>query len=505
MKLSSGSFHGGLKGLPEHKTESTGTPIAPKFIPSQLVLPMRQSIGVPAEPCVAVGQRVLAGEKIANRPDSLGVPVHAPTSGTIAAIELRLIPHPSALMETCIVIEPDGEDDWTARVSRDPAALSPSEIHQIVAEAGLAGQGGAGFPTYAKMQPDERLETLLVNGAECEPYITCDDMLMRERADELVGGIRIALRALGLKQCVIGTEDNKQQAVEALRAAIGSDENISVAVVPTVYPSGGEKQLIKLLFDREVPHNGLPRDIGIVCQNVGTIVSLYRAVALGEPLVSRIVTITGDGVAQPQNREVLLGTPIDELIEACGGVSNHLSEVVLGGPMMGFALSDTQCPITKIANCVLITAKPVPATQSMVMPCIRCGACADVCPANLLPQQLYWHARASNLPKLDEYHLTDCIECGACAYVCPSKIPLVQYYRAGKGAIKIKAEETAKADIARERTEFRQARLEREKAEREAKRQRKRKALKDKKAEAPAAPADGDETSGAGDVAAAGE
>lgn len=483
MKLSSGSFHGGLKGLPEHKAESTGRPIAPVFIPRELVLPMRQSIGVPAEPCVEVGQRVLKGEIIADAAAFVSVPVHAPTSGEIVAIEDRGIAHPSALSDLCIVIQPDGEDRWIERTQRDASSLSPTEIQQIIAAAGLAGQGGAGFPTFIKIQPNETLETLLVNAAECEPYITCDDMLMRERADQVIAGIRIVLQALSIDQCVIGLEDNKPEAVTALQQAIGTDPSIVVATVPVVYPSGGEKQLIKLLFDREVPHDGLPRDIGIVCQNVGTIVSVYRAVTLGEPLISRIVTVTGDGVTQPQNREVLLGTRIDELIDMCGGANNDISEAVLGGPMMGFALNSLQLPITKVANCVLVTATAVPATQKMIMPCIRCSACADACPVSLLPQQLYWHARANNLEKLDEYHLSDCIECGACAYVCPSKIPLVQYYRAGKNALKTKAEDKIKADIARERTEFRDARIEREKQEREEKRKRKRDALKAKKAE----------------------
>jgi electron transport complex protein RnfC len=285
--------------------------------------------------------------------------------------------------------------------------------------------------------------------------------------------------ALQAKECVIAVEDNKPEAYQALIKAT-QNENIDVALVPTLYPQGSEKQLIKVITDKECPSDGLPLQIGVVVHNVGTAAAVYRAISLGEPLISRIVTITGDGVREPKNLEVLLGTPMQDILNQCGGLTNDIDRVIMGGPMMGFAMHNSQTPIIKTTNCILAATHKNVAPPSPVMPCVRCGACANACPVNLLPQQLYWHARAKEFDKTNEYNLFDCIECGCCAHVCPSNIPLVHYYRYAKTEIWAQEREKEKSDIARQRHEFRQERIDKEKAEKAARSAAKKAALKNK-------------------------
>jgi electron transport complex protein RnfC len=325
------------------------------------------------------------------------------------------------------------------------------------------------------MNVDAHPETLILNGAECEPWISCDDMLMRERADEIIQGAQIMSHALQCKQVMIGIEDNKPEACDALQAA-ATGTAIQVVVVPTRYPAGGEKQLIKVLTGKEVPSQGLPVHIGIVCHNVATAAAIYHAITKGEPLIDRIVTITGAGIPTPVNVEALIGTPAAELVRQAGANPDQLESLTMGGPMMGFALPDHAVPIIKTTNCLL--AEQHKMRKPAAMPCIRCGECADVCPASLLPQQLYWYARAHDFDKVQDYHLFDCIECGCCDYVCPSHIPLVQYYRFAKTAIWQQERDKQKADHARERHEFHLERIEREKREREERRKQKHAELK---------------------------
>jgi electron transport complex protein RnfC len=305
-------------------------------------------------------------------------------------------------------------------------------------------------------------------------------MLMRERADEVILGARIMRHALHARQCIIGIEDNKPEAIAAVKEALANldEKNIEVVTVPTRYPTGGEKQLIKVLTGREVPSQGLPIDISIVCHNVATAASVYRAVDKGEPLISRIVTITGHGAAHPQNLEVRIGTPVNEVLRAAGGDNGIPYDLILGGPMMGFALQGEELPTTKTANCLLLATQKDSPERGTVRPCIRCGECAHVCPALLLPQQLYWHSRAKDFDKAQDYNLFDCIECGCCAYVCPSNLPLVQYYRFAKTEIWAQEREKKAADKARERHEFRVFRIERDKAEKAARHKAKAKAVK---------------------------
>lgn len=474
-------FPGGL-ALEDHKAMSTRAPIRVAPVPRELVLPLSQHIGEPALPVVEVGQRVLRGELIAEPGPGVSAALHAPSSGIVTAIENRLVPHPSGLSAKCIVIETDGKDEPApARPLRDWPEADAETLREHVRAAGIVGLGGAAFPSWVKLDSAGRppIERLILNGAECEPYISCDDMLMRERADEVVSGARIMMRALHAGRCQIAIEDNKPEAEAALRAALdqAGDERVELVAVPSVYPEGGEKQLIQVLTGREVPHDGLPLDIGVICHNVATAAAVHRAVVHGEPLISRIVTVTGQGVAEPGNVEARIGTPFGALIDFRGGYTATAVRLIMGGPMMGFAIRSDEVPVVKATNCILAGSEEEVAPARVPMPCIRCGECAQVCPASLLPQTLFWYTRARDFDKVREYDVFDCIECGSCDIVCPSQIPLVSHFRFAKTEIWGKEAERAKADIARRRHEARQARLEREAREQEERRRKKQEAL----------------------------
>lgn len=485
-------FSGGIHPA-EHKQRSTAHAIRAAGIPGLLVLPLQQHIGEPAEPVVAVGDRVLKGQTIADASRGMGVPVHAPTSGTIESIAGYPVPHPSGMTDTCIVLKPDGKDEWCERYPiSDYRTLDRNQVLDIIRAAGISGMGGSGFPTDIKLNPtpDCKIHTLVLNGAECEPYITADDMTMRERANEVIAGLTVMAWILDPERCVIGIEDNKPEAAAALRVAIQGAQDtqaakatkIEIAVIPTKYPSGGEKQLIQVLTGMEVPSGGIPADIGIVSQNIGTAAAVARAVFDGTPLIGRIVTVTGEALEKPGNFDVLLGTPVDYLLEQAGLQPDLVSRLVLGGPMMGYTLTTTAVPVIKTSNCIIAaTAHELPASPPE-QACIRCGQCAEVCPMELLPQQLFWHAKADEFEKAEHLNLFDCIECGACSYVCPSSIPLVQYYRYAKGEVRGQRAEQFKADRARERFEARQQRLEREQHERELRRKERAKAASDAQA-----------------------
>ncbi len=469
---------------PENKEQSLQLPLGRVELPPVLILPLNQHIGTPAKPVVQVGQQVLGGQLIADADGVFSARVHAPTSGKVTAIEDHLIPHPSGMTARCIMIEPDGRDEWVQlEACEDYLNLDKSLVLDKIRAAGIAGLGGAGFPTSVKLNPraDHKIDTLILNGTECEPYITADDMLMQVKADELVAGTLLLAKLLGYPEhLLIGVEDNKPKAIAALEKAAAGTE-VQVVSFPTKYPSGGEKQLIQILTGREVPSGQIPAGIGVVCQNVGTAVAVYRAVRFGEPLVSRITTLVGEALETQRNVEVLLGTPIDYLLEKHGFDAKKASRLVMGGPMMGFSLPEPSVPVIKTTNCILAPSKKELPPPQPAQACIRCGLCAEACPASLLPQQLFWYAQAEEYEKLQAHNLFDCIECGACSYVCPSSIPLVQYYRAAKGTIRLQQQEKAKSDRARRRFEFRQERIAKEEADKEAKRVARKKAAEEAK------------------------
>ncbi len=478
-------FHGGLH-LPENKEISLQRPLQQASLPGRLVLPLQQHIGAQAQPLVAPGDKVLKGEIIADSGSPVSAPVHAPTSGVVLEIAEHVVPHPSGLTDLCIVIEPDGDERWAELPEpiADFRSIDNQTLRRRIRESGIVGMGGATFPSAVKLNPGKPIKTLIINGAECEPYITCDDMLMRDRPERIIEGVRILQHMLQCEECLIAIEDNKPEAILAMFQVIADDENIEVVRIPTLYPSGGEKQLIRILTGREVPTSGLPAQVGVICHNVATTAAIADAVLEGRPLISRIVTITGEGIREPGNIETPIGMLASDLIAQAGGyLEQRPSQLILGGPMMGFDLASDHVPVTKGANCLLCPSVAESPPPQPARACIRCGRCADACPARLLPQQMYWYSRAKDLEKVQDYNLFDCIECGCCSHVCPSHIPLVQYFRYAKAQSWAQEQERRESEHAKRRHDFRVSRLERQEAERKAKLRKKKEALQSKTAD----------------------
>ncbi|MGV4092415.1 electron transport complex subunit RsxC [Citrobacter freundii] len=459
-------FDGGIHP-PEMKTQSNGTPLRQVPLAPRFVIPLKQHIGAEGELCVNVGDTVLRGQALTRGRGKM-LPVHAPTSGTVVAIAPHSTAHPSALAELSVIIDADGEDRWIERDGwTDYRSRNREELIERIHQFGVAGLGGAGFPTGVKLQGGgDKIETLIINAAECEPYITADDRLMQDCAAQVVEGIRILAHILQPRDILLGIEDNKPQAISMLRAVLADSHDISLRVIPTKYPSGGAKQLTQILTGKQVPHGGRSSDIGVLMQNVGTAYAIKRAVIDGEPITERVVTLTGEAVSRPGNVWARLGTPVRHLLNDAGFCPSADQMVIMGGPLMGFTLPWLDVPVVKITNCLLAPSASEMGETPEEKGCIRCSACADACPADLLPQQLYWFSKGQQHDKATAHNIADCIECGACAWVCPSNIPLVQYFRQEKAEIYAISQEEKRAAEAKARFEARQARLEREKAAR---------------------------------------
>jgi electron transport complex protein RnfC len=431
-------------------------------LPSRLYVPLQQHIGAPAEVLVQEGDRVKKGQIVARRQGQVSVQHHAPTSGRVVAVTEIPAPHPSGLPQPTIVIEPDGKDEWgdLPEPIADPFAASPRAIEERVAESGIVGMGGAAFPSAVKLSLGirHRIETLLLNGAECEPYLTCDDRVMREHAEETIDGARIMAHALGATRVVVAIEENKPKALAAMTVAATPFEKVEVVTVPAMYPMGSERHLTLAVTGRETPARKLTADLGVVVHNVATARAVHEAVRLGRPLIARVVTVSGKALREPKNVEALVGTPVSELIEFCGGFAQRPERIVQGGPMMGTPLPGLDVPVVKATSGILaLTADEIGDQPSG--PCIRCGACISICACGLTPVELAAHIRHDDLEGAAKLGVMDCISCGSCSWVCPSHIPLVHYFNYAKGALNAQDREKSKTERTKALAEAHAARL----------------------------------------------
>ena len=463
----------------DHKHPACAAPIRKLPVPPRLHLMLSQHVGAPARPVVVVGQKVSKGELIAAAQGNISAPVHASTSGVIAAISEVTAPHTSGLTGMAISIDSDGEDRWLdVPPTADPFALSPEEIASRVAAAGIVGLGGATFPSSVKLNLGRRskIDTLIMNGSECEPYLSCDDRVMRERAAEVVTGIRLMLIATGAGRALVGIEDNKPEAIAAMQEAAAAHQTVTIVPVPARYPMGSDRQLIVELTGREVPSDARAADVGVIVHNVGTAYAVQQAVCLGRPLVSRVMTLNGGAAAMPGNYEVPLGTLVSDLIAFTGGLKGECAKLVMGGPMMGSLLPHTRVPVIKgTSGILLLDAREAAASEAEN--CIRCGSCVKACPMGLLPLEMSARIRNGDMDAAADLGLADCIACGCCAYVCPSHIPLVQYFYHAKGDLYARERTKLRTEATKKLAQQRQARLEREareKAEAAAKRKAER-------------------------------
>jgi electron transport complex protein RnfC len=430
-------IHGGIH--PDYrKGQTSERPIVAMPLPAALYIPLQQHIGAPAEDLVAVGDLVKKGQIIARSQGAVSAAQHAPTSGRITAITEVPAPHPSGLSQMTIILEPDGKDEWAdlPQGYADPFALDAQAINERVAASGIVGMGGAAFPSAIKLNLGAKLklETLLLNGAECEPYLTCDDRLMREYADEIIDGSRIMALALGAPRIVIAIEQNKPEAIAIMTKAASAYHNVQVAAVPVQYPMGSERHLVQAITGRETPARKLTADIGVVVHNVATARAVHQAVRFGRPLLSRIVTVSGGAIREPNNVEVRIGTKISDLVEFCGGFAVRPERLVNGGPMMGQPLPTLESPVVKGTSGILgLTAEEI--NDRPTSPCIRCGTCVTICPCGLSPVEMSSFIRKDNLEGASKLGVMDCISCGSCSWVCPSHIPLVHYFNYAKGTL----------------------------------------------------------------------
>lgn len=433
-------------------------------MPERLFLPLQQHIGAPATPVVAPGDLVRKGQLLAAAQGPVSAPVHAPTSGRIVDIADCLAPHPSGLSQKTIILEADGKDEWADLPAglADPFAADSQEIGKRVAAAGIVGLGGATFPSSVKLNlgNQKKLDILLLNGAECEPYLTCDDRVMREYAAEVIDGARIMAHALGTPKIVVAIENNKPAALQAMAAAAADFPNVTVAGVPVQYPMGSERHLCQAITGLETPARKLTADLGVVVHNVGTARAIHQAIRFGRPLLARVVTVSGAAVKEPKNVEVPLGTMVSELVEFCGGLREEPKRLISGGPMMGNPLPAQFVPVVK-GTCGILALTAAETNDAPPGPCIRCGTCITICPCGLVPVEMASYIRNDNLDAAQKIGVMDCVSCGSCSYICPSHIPLVQYFNFAKGAINAKDRDQRKQDRIKTLVESHNARIER--------------------------------------------
>lgn len=447
MKL---SFYGGVHP-DDHKAASCQEAILPlSKPPAQVVIPMAMHVGAPCKPVVQAGDQVTVGQKIGEIA-GLGAPIHASVSGKVKAVEPR--PYVGGGRVMAVVIENDGQNTFGSALEPHPdyEKLSTDELIEIVREAGITGMGGAGFPTHVKISSGiGKVDTLIINAAECEPYITADHRLMLEQGERIVGGLKILMKTLGLKEATIGIEDNKQDAIEHMLALTANDTGIHVLAARTRYPQGAEKQLIQRVTGREVPPGGLPAHVGCAVFNAGTAAAVYDAVVKGIPLTSRVLTVTGGAIAHPKNLLVPLGTSFQQLIDEAGGWKEDPVRVLTGGPMMGIAQYDLSVCTIKGTNAVLCLTKGEAAEAVEDPACIRCGRCVNVCPMHLTPVYMHLYAEKKRWEEAEKLNVMDCIECGSCNYICPARVPLVQSFRTAKFEIRALAAKRKAAAEAKE-------------------------------------------------------
>jgi len=462
-------FRGGVH--PEgYKELSANMSIKKLPVPDKLYIPLQQHIGEPATPAVSIGQKVLKGDVLGHSLGMISAPVHASSSGTVIDITDFPLPHPSGLPVQTVVIKTDGKDEETKSVvPLDPFTLTPEEIATRVGAAGIVGLGGATFPSAVKLHEgvQRKMDTLIINGGECEPFLTCDDRLMRERAEKIIDGIRIMLNALNLDKAYVAIESNKPEALQSMQHARKDHPGIEVVKVPTRYPMGWDKQMVKILTGREVPAGKRSADMGIIVHNVATAYAIHEAIRQATPLISRVVTISGDAVNEPQNVEVRIGTLVSELLKHTG-LNENDCRLIMGGPMMGQVIPHAQVPVVKGCNGIIALSKDIAAIKSS-QACIRCGQCISACPVGLLPLEMVMRIKKGDFKDAKDIGLGDCISCSSCSYVCPANIPLVHYFNFAKGELRSQQQAQSKTDKTRKLAEAKRIRVEAaERAKKEA-------------------------------------
>ena len=473
--VGSSKLAGGIRPA-DHKQHTLRSVIMDSPIPATLTIPLQQHQGSPARPIVKRGDSVLKGQLLATATNQTSLPVHAPTSGVVINIQSSPYPDEFCSAQPAIELRTDGHDQWVElEPVRNWSKLPPADIVSLLQQAGICGLGGAGFPAHRKFLAGESTELLIVNGIECEPYITADQALLREYAEQVVAGARILLHTSGAKRCVIATESDKRDAIEALDVALEKllpESELELVKLTPRYPLGSEQQLIEAVTGKQIPSGKHAVDLGMLVFNAGTVKAVYDAIELGRPLISRVTTVCGDTLKTPKNFHVLVGTPVRFLLSLCGADSNRIDRLVVGGSLMGHALYNPDVPVIKTTNCLIAGSRLDFPPQPTARACIRCDFCSSTCPVSLMPQLLYQSLRSNRIDMAEQLGLADCIECGACAYICPSNIPLVQYYRAGKFELTLRQQQQQRSQYRKQRFESRKQRLARDAAQRRGSRRR---------------------------------